>query len=574
MLDGAVNGLWSAGAGVIAGGCSLVAAPLVGAYDQGAKGFAKGLAVGLVGGTALSVGGMMNGGWQFLRGVVSTPQYLREGVANGKQWDQQRAVWVEVPEYNLVNEAEQVLGEGASREGGVGRAQQRAAAKKVSDMEYYDLLGIPTNATEGEIKKAYYKQARACHPDKNPGDEQAQRRFQELGQAYQVLQNPQLRASYDRTGKDATKDHAFVDPSAFFTVLFGSDKFQPYIGELALASMANVLGQVDATNVDPAAILSDLGMSGSKRKHAQQKRVVQCAVYLAERVQEFVVAGKFHAERKEKNSGAYGAAGTTGTTGAATGGDEALRGVHACKVTEVTEIRVLRVQPMLYKTGSFSAYQVLTKIQPRGADSGVSGVGTTVLWRRISEIEKLKSEVKQLLASTGGTGGGGSDDSGGGGGGDVITSPLHTNSSITSSSTNSSSNMLMSMLARASGIDETFLVAQPSIVDMQILLSDILSAAQNGEGQRGECSGVMVLQLRQLVGQFLLSQDGQPQQMQQMQPYGQQQEGSAAPQCDTGDLQDALHRFIIRAEKEAEDLVQASYGDVILATIGFVYENR
>jgi hypothetical protein len=178
MLDGAANGLWSAGAGMLAGGCSLVVAPLVGAYDQGAKGFAKGLAVGIVGGAALSAGGMVNGAAQFLRGVVNTPQYLQEGVVNEKQWDREKSAWIQVPDYNLIDEAAVVLGEGGGRSEGGEEGVRRAAGKKVADMEYYDMLKVATNATEGEIKKAYYKQARACHPDKNPGDEKAQQRFQ------------------------------------------------------------------------------------------------------------------------------------------------------------------------------------------------------------------------------------------------------------------------------------------------------------------------------------------------------------------------------------------------------------
>ncbi len=66
--------------------------------------------------------------------------------------------------------------------------------------DYYKILGVGKNATEDEIKKAYRKLARKYHPDRNPGDKQAEERFKEVSQAHDVLSDPDKRKEYDRGG--------------------------------------------------------------------------------------------------------------------------------------------------------------------------------------------------------------------------------------------------------------------------------------------------------------------------------------------------------------------------------------
>src|SRR6516225_7865408 len=66
--------------------------------------------------------------------------------------------------------------------------------------DYYEVLGVARNASEGDIKKAYRKLARQYHPDRNPGDKQAEARFKEVQEAYDVLNDKTKRAQYDRFG--------------------------------------------------------------------------------------------------------------------------------------------------------------------------------------------------------------------------------------------------------------------------------------------------------------------------------------------------------------------------------------
>jgi len=64
--------------------------------------------------------------------------------------------------------------------------------------EYYRVLGVSKDATQDEIRKAFRKLARETHPDANPGDAEAEARFRDVAEAYEVLSDPQKRAKYDR----------------------------------------------------------------------------------------------------------------------------------------------------------------------------------------------------------------------------------------------------------------------------------------------------------------------------------------------------------------------------------------
>jgi molecular chaperone DnaJ len=106
--------------------------------------------------------------------------------------------------------------------------------------DYYEVLGLEKGAGEDEIKKAYRKQAVRFHPDKNPGDKAAEEKFKEVGEAYEVLSDPQKRAAYDQYGHAAFDRRAgggfgrtggFHDPFDVFREVFGGGSiFEDFFG--------------------------------------------------------------------------------------------------------------------------------------------------------------------------------------------------------------------------------------------------------------------------------------------------------------------------------------------------------
>lgn len=144
----------------------------------------------------------------------------------GKIWNKQKGVW----EFYLIDEELKEIEEIEKTKGkdvGSGSTTGSISERPVKDREYYDLLDVSTNATSSELKKAYYKKARICHPDKNPDDPSAAENFQKLGNAYNILSNEQTRANYDKNGKSddseyASNENMQIDVTVFFNVMFGS----------------------------------------------------------------------------------------------------------------------------------------------------------------------------------------------------------------------------------------------------------------------------------------------------------------------------------------------------------------
>ncbi|MED6208386.1 Chaperone protein dnaJ 10, variant 2 [Stylosanthes scabra] len=156
----------------------------------------------------------------------------------------------------------------------------------VKETEYYDVLGVSPTASEAEIKKAYYMKARQVHPDKNPNDPLAAQNFQVLGEAYQVLSDPAQRQAYDAHGKSGISTEAIIDPAAIFAMLFGSELFEEYIGQLALASMASMDNFTDGEQQFDPKVLQE------KMRVVQKEREEKLAEILKGRLNQYVQGNK------------------------------------------------------------------------------------------------------------------------------------------------------------------------------------------------------------------------------------------------------------------------------------------
>lgn len=105
--------------------------------------------------------------------------------------------------------------------------------------DYYEVLGVSKTATKEELKKAYRKLAMQHHPDRNPNDHQAEEKFKEAAEAYEILNDDNKRARYDRFGHEGVKGSGFGSPgfsdindifSHFSDIFGGGSIFDEFFG--------------------------------------------------------------------------------------------------------------------------------------------------------------------------------------------------------------------------------------------------------------------------------------------------------------------------------------------------------
>lgn len=122
-------------------------------------------------------------------------------------------------------------------------------------IDYYKILGLDQSASAEDIKKAYRKLARKYHPDLNPNDESAKKRFQEINEANEVLSDPEKRKKYDKYGKDWKNADAFEQAGSArageryyqggdFSETFSGDGFSDFFEHLFGGARQGRHGQV------------------------------------------------------------------------------------------------------------------------------------------------------------------------------------------------------------------------------------------------------------------------------------------------------------------------------------------
>jgi len=235
-------------------------------------GFGKGVCVGLLGLAILPLAGACVFVVQVTRGAVNTPEAVVEKYVKRRHWDDTRRIWVKHPGMAVAiigpGDAQQTPPRGMRgnpRGDGNPYLDDAASAAQGADVDYYRVLGVTPEASDAEIKRAYYNLARRYHPDKQSthatpspvdgaGDsENHVAKFQILGEAYHVLSDADLRQRYDLHGKEGVDSAlgmmSMVDYASLFTILFGSEKFDHLVGELMLATATAMGPDLDTNQV-------------------------------------------------------------------------------------------------------------------------------------------------------------------------------------------------------------------------------------------------------------------------------------------------------------------------------------
>ena len=301
-----MDGTRSAIANVLRGGfyglAAFLGSPISFAANEGFIGFVKGVVAGVVLGVGMPLAGVVVGGYQILRGLMATPLAIKDGFIDCKVWNETDRSWEEyrldediVAIKNALDEEENKYRKLKNQSGD---KKEYSSSRKVKSTEYYDILGVDSDATSSEIRSAYRKKARLVHPDKNPDDHDAERKFRDLSAAYQTLSDPSKRKQYDSSGIGVDPEKAdgngfTIDPYVFFGVLFGSEQVQSYIGELGLASSFDAflkLAEVgDRSHIsfdswDDMKSVLGWGETALKRR----KRETEIALFLRARISDYV----------------------------------------------------------------------------------------------------------------------------------------------------------------------------------------------------------------------------------------------------------------------------------------------
>ncbi len=151
----------------------------------------------------------------------------------------------------------------------------------MSKRDYYEVLGVDKSASKDELKSAYRKLAIKFHPDKNPGDSQAEEMFKEASEAYDVLSNDDKKARYDRFGHEGMRGaghsgfSSAEDVFSSFSDIFGSSIFDDFFGQGQSRGRRRERGQRGSDIKIPLALTLEEIAKGAT-KTIQLKKWVSC----------------------------------------------------------------------------------------------------------------------------------------------------------------------------------------------------------------------------------------------------------------------------------------------------------
>ncbi len=227
------------------------------------------------------VGGAVKGVIDIKRGVEAVPASIN-APKQGKWWNEATSSWMytDMKKLDIPDNDDDILGKFENDLDSTDLTNHKPTGE-VKETYYYEALEVEPNADSHKIKRQYYLMARKYHPDKNPGDDAAAEKFKLCAEAYQVLSDPELRVKYDKGGRDvlsgdktSAEDFQKPDPSLLLAFLFGSDRFNSYVGRLATSTSA-MLG--DTTK-----------LSAKDARTLQERRCSRLAMTLVNRVAPWV----------------------------------------------------------------------------------------------------------------------------------------------------------------------------------------------------------------------------------------------------------------------------------------------
>ncbi|OCF30716.1 chaperone regulator [Kwoniella heveanensis BCC8398] len=157
------------------------------------------------------------------------------------------------------------------------------------DLAYYDVLGLDSQCTTEEVKKAYRRLAIKLHPDKNRDDPDAEEKFKQISIAYQVLSDPELRHKYNEFGQKngggvAEPAGGFQDPEEVFGKMFGGDRFEDLIGNISIGKdMKDAFQQQNEQ--DPNDFMMGPGGKPMMKPEAMQRKLARDRLVMEQKQQ-------------------------------------------------------------------------------------------------------------------------------------------------------------------------------------------------------------------------------------------------------------------------------------------------